>query len=484
VAVVATLGLKECPIAGSGGTRTADPCLAILIGGRLLAFRASSEGHLLLLPRLGGLSTKSKTQIESQRRVGRKPSGKESEKSLGIATFSGVLVVGGLYVANMGMGEKQDIVIPASADPELMSVDERQELILLLEAGRTRLDQYFVEAVGVFDELKDYDVLGFPSTVAFLKHQCRMSGARAKRSTLLARAARRFRQTFLSWKHNQISSDEAQLLFQTAERMPDRFPNAEPVLLEIVGDSYDETRKLLDYWRQTVDKPGVLVDEQTQMDRRRLDISRKANGMVEGEFALPQLAGETFLTAIDALMPPPAEGDGRTPSQRRADALEDLSRAFLEGTETPEAGGEKPHVNIHVDLDAVDDNPGGLHETESGTVLTLTTVRQLACDSSVSRIVWNAESEIVDVGRKTRVIPAATRRALIARDRHCVMAGCTRNPRWCDAHHIIHWADGGNTNLDNLCLLCRYHHTLVHQNPTYELALLETVDLVGTQRPT
>ena len=164
-----------------------------------------------------------------------------------------------------------------------MSVDERRELILLLEAARTRLEQYFADTLGVFDESKDYDVLGFPSTVAFLKHQCRMSGARAKRSTLLARAARKFQATFSSWKHNQISSDEAHLLFQMAERMPDKYPDAEPVLLEIVGDSYDETRRVLDYWRQTVDKPGILVDEQIQMNRRRLDVSRKANGMVEGE---------------------------------------------------------------------------------------------------------------------------------------------------------------------------------------------------------
>ncbi|MEA1903753.1 MAG: HNH endonuclease signature motif containing protein, partial [Actinomycetota bacterium] len=82
----------------------------------------------------------------------------------------------------------------------------------------------------------------------------------------------------------------------------------------------------------------------------------------------------------------------------------------------------------------------------------------------------------------TRVIPAATRRAVIARDRHCVVAGCGRSPRWCDVHHIIHWADGGETILSNLCLLCRYHHTLIHDNEEAEELLIAQLELVGAGR--
>jgi hypothetical protein len=79
---------------------------------------------------------------------------------------------------------------------------------------------------------------------------------------------------------------------------------------------------------------------------------------------------------------------------------------------------------------------------------------------------------IIDVGRRTRVTPAALRRAVIARDRHCTYQGCDRPTRWCDVHHKTHWADGGETCLHNLCLLCRFHHTLIHQ---------EVDDLVGTR---
>ena len=201
---------------------------------------------------------------------------------------------------------------------------------------------------------------------------------------------------------------------------PTNTPRAEHVLLELVGDGFDETRRVLDYWRNDVDLAGVRLDAEEQLARRFFDTICRHNGMVEGKFALPSLEGEGFLTAIDALMPPPAEDDERTATQRRADAMGDLARAFLEGSETAVVGGERPHMAIHLDLPGLRGEPGGLHETSDGFVLDPYAVSQLACDASVSRIVLGPGSEVLDVGRKTRVIPAGLRRAVVARDRHCV----------------------------------------------------------------
>jgi hypothetical protein len=251
-------------------------------------------------------------------------------------------------------------------------------------------------------------------------------------------------------------------MFAAAERMPDKYPEAEPVLLEIVGDSVAETKQVLDYWRQQADRPGVVLELEDQLRRRRFDVRRVSNGMVTGEFALPSMEGETLLTAIDALMPPPADDDSRTTSQRRADALGDLARSFLDGSTSPIVGGEHPHINVHVDLEALQGQAGGLHETTDGTVIDPELIRMLACDGAVARIVFGPGSEVLDVGRKTRVVPAGMRRALVARDRCCARRGCTRPARWCDAHHIIFWADGGMTIIENLCMLCRYHHTQIH----------------------
>lgn len=341
-------------------------------------------------------------------------------------------------------------------------MDERDEHLMLLEAARHELEVEFTETLAVANANKDHDTFGDPSTVAYLKHRLGMAGGRAHRYVKRARAAHRFKMTFAAWKHRQISSDQAELLFSASEKMPDKYPDAESVLLEIVGESVEETRKTLEYWQHRTDPAGTHLDLEDQLTRRRFDVTRRPNGMVAGEFELPRSAGETFLASIDALMPPPAPHDDRTTSQRRADALEDLGRSFLEGSESPTVGGERPHLNVHVDLAAIDGVSGGLHETDDGVVLDLDEIRMLVCDCSISRVVFGPDSEPIDAGRKTRVIPAPLRRAVVARDRHRVAPGCSRPPRWADVHHIVSWADDGETTINNLCLLCRYHHTKVH----------------------
>ena len=368
----------------------------------------------------------------------------------------------------MGRGEVLPIIIPRLEDPASASADERDEHLMLLESARHALDVEWTETLAAADDARDHDLFAYPSTVAYLKHRMRMAGNRANRYVKKARTALVFNSTFAAWKHRQISSDEAELLFRSAERNPDRYPKAEEGLLELVGDGPDDTGKILEYWSNRVDPDGVVIDLEDQLARRFFEVTRKANGMVAGQFELPRSAGESLLAGLDALMPPPGMRDTRTTAQRRADALEDLARSFLDGSETPVVGGEKPHVVVHVDLPAKEGKAGGLHETEDGVVLDVHMLRMLACDASVSRVVFGPDREVLDVGRKTRVIPAALRRAVIARDSHCTWPGCNRSPRWCDVHHIVSWADGGETVITNLCLLCRYHHTLAHLEFTPE----------------
>jgi hypothetical protein len=364
-------------------------------------------------------------------------------------------------------------------DPESASADERDEHLMLLEAARHQLDVEFIKTLAVADAAQDHHLTGHPTTVAYLRDRLGIAPHRASGYLKIAREAERHPNTFSAWAHRQLSTDEAALLFRAAGADPDRYSRAEAVLLEIVGEGFEETRKTLDYWRNRVDPTGIRLEIEEQLRRRRFELTRKANGMVSGEFELPSMAGETLLTALDALMPPPAPGDSRTTPQRRADALEDLGRSFLEGSESAIVGGERPHLNIHVDWAALEGRMGGLHETEAGGVLDVDSLRTLFCDCSLSRIVFGPGSEVLDVGRKTRVIPSALRRAVIARDRHCTWPGCDRSPRWCDVHHIIPWENGGGTGITNLGLLCRYHHSLTHLEISPED---ETRVLVGSTK--
>lgn len=147
---------------------------------------------------------------------------------------------------------------------------------------------------------------------------------------------------------------------------------------------------------------------------------------------------------------------------RRADALAMLAESFLHHGAQAMAGGDRHQVVVHVDQDTLRHAAPGRCELDDGPSLAVETARRIACDASVLRIVEDAHGEPLDVGRKTRSIPPALRRALNSRDRGCVFPGCTHR-RYVDGHHIQHWADGGATRLSNLVSLCRFHHRAVHE---------------------
>ncbi|MGH8941463.1 MAG: DUF222 domain-containing protein [Acidimicrobiia bacterium] len=274
-----------------------------------------------------------------------------------------------------------------------------------------------------------------------------------------------------AWTAGRVSTDQAGVLLDQATSLPEPFAEGEDRLVDIVEDlGVTDTRRVLEYWRQTVDGPGTIRDQLEQMELRGISASKSLGGMIRVDGWMTTTAGLAFFAAIDAFMPPPSMDDTRTPRQRRHDVLEDLARHLLDHGDTPTVGGEKPHITLVCDLPALQGIAGGLHETENGHLVTVMELRALACDCSLSRLVFGPDGEIIDVGRRTRVVPTALRRALIARDRHCTWPGCDRDPRWCDAHHIEHWANGGKTEASNLRLLCRYHHTLTHQHSAQDRA--------------
>jgi Domain of unknown function (DUF222)/HNH endonuclease len=155
----------------------------------------------------------------------------------------------------------------------------------------------------------------------------------------------------------------------------------------------------------------------------------------------------------------------------RADALRLVAEAFLamrsEETEAT-SSADRFQVVVHVDQavltqngEATDSEPHRA-ELDCGPALALETVRRLGCDGTVIGVLEGRDGEPLNIGRKTRSIPPAIKRALRARDGGCRFPGCDRT-RFCDGHHIKHWANGGETKLDNLVTLCGFHHRLLHE---------------------
>jgi hypothetical protein len=163
-------------------------------------------------------------------------------------------------------------------------------------------------------------------------------------------------------------------------------------------------------------------------------------------------------------------------AHRRADALAFIAERAMEwgvdagrGEVGSSSHAERYQVVVHVGVGtlqgnvSVSANSPDPHrsEVEPGTRVSAETSRRLCCDAAVVRVAHALDGSVLDVGRRTRTIPPALRRALAARDRGCRFPGC--ESRYCEAHHIRHWAAGGETSLSNTLLLCRHHHRVLHE---------------------
>ncbi|MCD2190951.1 HNH endonuclease signature motif containing protein [Actinomycetospora soli] len=166
-------------------------------------------------------------------------------------------------------------------------------------------------------------------------------------------------------------------------------------------------------------------------------------------------------TGSDAAPEPESEADPGESPPRRPWTPPDFDTMALPGRE---------RVTLTVTLDyetlrqQLTDTSTALALLGDSTWIRPDTARRLACDADIIPMLLGSKGEVLDVGRKTRSIPTATARAIVRRDRHCAFPGCRRRARHSEIHHIIHWANGGHTEPDNLVCLCRYHHDLVHHS--------------------
>ena len=174
-----------------------------------------------------------------------------------------------------------------------------------------------------------------------------------------------------------------------------------------------------------------------------------------------------FIAATDPHAKPRPETDGikdqRSAATRLAQALTTVLDAYLAIGDGPVQGGERPHVTMTVQYDALADRLGDATLTAAGTPVGPAMARRILCDCDVIPAVLDSAGEPLDIGRATRIWPTAIRRAAILRDGGCVFPGCDRPARWVEIHHIVFWVDGGPTSLDNAACLCSVHHILIHQ---------------------
>lgn len=215
---------------------------------------------------------------------------------------------------------------------------------------------------------------------------------------------------------------------------------------------------------------GSLGPELGETVRTALDLARKlGNGEDPSELPVdsehiekqPNREGEGAPAPDPA---PDGPRDTRSQAEQRADALGLIVRFFLDHNgDIGTNAGSRPHVHVEIDLDVLEERKGGIARTQYGAYgLTAADVQRMCCDANISRIVTRGMSEILDVGRKTRVVPVATAKVIRRRDRGCRFPGCNVGSRFTEIHHKVHWCRGGTTDVVNLFLLCWRHHRMMH----------------------
>ncbi len=341
------------------------------------------------------------------------------------------------------------------------------EILVALRTVIDRLEAEFLRRLEIFDRRGGAASDGATSTAGWLHWRCRLGGRDAVDTVRCARRlADALPATSAALSDGEISRRHAGVLSAASTDLPDPVvAAAEPALLAAARHlDPDQLRRVAKHWRHSVDAELALTDANRAHDRRYLHLSPGLDGLIAIDGLLDAEAGALVLSAITALSGP-LPGETRSPAQRRADALTELAQRAMDAGSLPESGGERAHVNLVVDLVTLEGRTGArAADLDWSGPVPGETARRLSCDAALSRVITDGASEILDVGRKTRLIPAAIRRALHVRDGGCVFPGCDRPPPWTDAHHIRHWADGGATSLDNLALLCRTHHRAVHES--------------------
>ncbi|NKR72066.1 DUF222 domain-containing protein [Rhodococcus hoagii] len=335
-----------------------------------------------------------------------------------------------------------------------------------------------------------FDALGFRSVKQWLAANTLLEVPAAARILALGRMLSRQPEIADAFNAGDISAEHAALIGKFCETPPRGMPNealdsCRKALLDAASGPAATTmtvRTCISRLERIFESDELPPSEDTE--RNEFHASKTLNGRVAVKGDLDAVTGEMLLTALSALTKPrnpvddPAEK--RTPARQRADAFAEILRRYLDSGEAPIEGGERPHLSLHVNAADLARSESA-HEwtpTDDGSdlfgdkdiarlphtgPLSIATARRIACDCHLTPIVMD-DGVPLNLGRTSRTVSKKQRRALIARDHGCVFPGCGTPPAHCEGHHVKHWADGGPTDLDNLVLLCRYHHTLLHHS--------------------
>jgi hypothetical protein len=345
----------------------------------------------------------------------------------------------------------------------------------LLVRARNRIDAELARTVRRADCVQASDHDGIKSMASWLRGHLRLSPGAASQIVRNGRALEQLPAVAAACADGMVTAEQVSVIapvtrpenvVAAAEQGVDLLAVDAALAAVAATRQHADLGKVVHHYLSRLDPDGTEPDPTEQ---RALSIARHADGSRTFRGELDAVGGEKFEAMLESFVQAdrPA-GDRRTRSQQLADALVQAADVALASGRLPTLRTVKPHVIVTIGIDdLVDPSVGpGAARTGFGAEISAARVRILACDGNVTRIVIGPEGQPLDLGRDKRITPPHLRRAVEQRDWHCVFAGCHAPSYWCDVHHLVHWADDGETCLENLALLCERHHTKVHHGFT------------------
>ena len=398
-----------------------------------------------------------------------------------------------------------------AADLRRLEVAELQALTTELRQAAGQLQGRLDQVLAELDERSGGQVRENPgseqaplfmATQTWWREEATLSGGQAGRDLRRVGVLRRLPGIARSVTAGRLSPAQAAVLCRLDGKIPaaDLAACQEQLVLVAAPMNPEALAQWVRHQIATHCEPALDSGHDAAYRKRYLQLTRNPNGTVSGRFVLTDEDAESLLTVIEPLARRQGLSDDRSAGQRRAVALVEVMNGALAWMDLPQAGGQRPQVSYVVPAGwACGDTAPSLTELLDAGVLTLPTpveratgeanaglvhpqaleehcataawtgpqtrarIETILCDARITRVLRDTIGQVIGLQSLRDDITPAQRRALVARDRHCIATGCTRPPAFCDAHHLTHREDGGETTVDNLVLLCRRHHVLWHR---------------------
>ncbi len=337
------------------------------------------------------------------------------------------------------------------------SIDELEAKIVRHSQQLNCAEYELLVMVREFDIRQGWKPYHFNNCAEWLDMKCGITYDTAREKVRVARALFDLPEISAAFESGELSYSKARALTRlaTTENEKELLNYAIPATARQVEE---HCRKL-----RNVQRSESTADVNRIHAQRYLSRNCHNDGSMTISIELTREAGDLVMKAIERAAAQLERNSSDLNSEhlmaQQADALVSIAQAYLAGNDSkPTSTADHYQVMVHVDEAALREQPGANSKSD----LPLESVRRLCCDSSITPVTKDENGNPLNVGRKHRMVQPALKRALLARDKCCRYPGCTHD-KWLDAHHVMHWIDGGNTSLDNTLLLCSRHHRLLHE---------------------